>query len=137
MLVYPLLVVDNNVSAPVSANTITSTSPRHIRTSTNLDVVYTATNQTAGNNQSIGRKSSAQKESKTRKESVQFEYKDYSNLVGWSSDFHISTVKDIKDILSKFKVKIIDKSLSGHCHLTNTCENDLRVINRQNGKTYM
>ena len=28
---------------------------------------------------------------------------DYSHLVGWSSDFHISTVKDIKDIYS-FKI---------------------------------
>ena len=61
---------------------------------------------------------------------------DYSHLVGWSSDFHISTVKDIKDILLKFKVKLIDKSLSGHCHLTNTCgEDELRVIDRQNGIT--
>lgn len=63
-------------------------------------------------------------------------HKKYANLVGWSSDFHISTVKDIKDILRKFQVKVIDKSLSGHCHLTNTCgEGELRVINKENGIT--
>jgi hypothetical protein len=55
-------------------------------------------------------------------------------LVLWSSDFHISPVADIKHILNKyFKVSVIDKSLSGHCHLSNTCERDLKVINKQNG----
>ena len=44
-------------------------------------------------------------------------------------------MQDIKQILLKFKVKLIDKSLSGHCHLTHTCEEDLRVINQQNGIT--
>ena len=28
---------------------------------------------------------------------------------------------------------MIDKSLSGHCHLSNTCERNLRVIDKQNG----
>ncbi len=51
----------------------------------------------------------------------------------WSSDFHISPIADIKNILSGYKVSIIDKSLSGHCHLSNTCEKNLKVINKQNG----
>lgn len=52
----------------------------------------------------------------------------------WTSDFHISTVFDIKYILSKLSnVSVIDKSLSGHCHLTNTCQVDLKVINAING----
>lgn len=55
------------------------------------------------------------------------------DLTFWSSDFHISPIADIKNIFSKFGPKVIDKSLSGHCHLSNTCERDLRVINKQNG----
>lgn len=58
-------------------------------------------------------------------------------LTLWSSDFHISPIADIKYLLQpvfevevnsskrdvvKMKVSIIDKSLSGHCHLTNTCQ---------------
>ena len=54
-------------------------------------------------------------------------------LTLWSSDFHISPIADIKDILKDYGVKIIDKSLSGHCHLTDTCERDLRVITKLNG----
>ncbi len=51
----------------------------------------------------------------------------------WSSDFHISPIADIKNILIDFRVSIIDKSLSGHCHLSNTCETDLKVLTKQNG----
>lgn len=51
----------------------------------------------------------------------------------WSSDFHISPVADIKNLMVLFGVQVIDKSLSGHCHLTGTCEKDLRVINKANG----
>ena len=51
----------------------------------------------------------------------------------WSSDFHISPIADIKHLLADYEVKIIDKSLSGHCHLTNTCERDLRIITKLNG----
>jgi hypothetical protein len=49
----------------------------------------------------------------------------------------ITPISDIKDIFKKLKYKtfIIDKSLSGHCVLTNTCAKDLRVINRDNGLT--
>ena len=56
-------------------------------------------------------------------------------LTMWSSDFHISPVSDIKYITSKLSndVKIIDKSLSGHCHLTNSCARDLRIVNTHNG----
>ena len=47
----------------------------------------------------------------------------------WSSDFHISPIADIKDILSIYRdVYVIDKSLSGHCHITKTCAKDLAVI---------
>jgi hypothetical protein len=52
----------------------------------------------------------------------------------WSSDFHISPIADIKHLLLQSpNVTVIDKSLSGHCHLTKTCANGLRVINRENG----
>ena len=56
-----------------------------------------------------------------------------ASLVVWSSDFHISPVADAKWILNTFGVAVIDKSLSGHCHITNTCAKDLRVITQQNG----
>eukprot|EP01036_Dinobryon_divergens_P031266 gene31266-40635_t len=69
-------------------------------------------------------------------------------LTLWSSDFHISPIADIKYLLQpvfevevnsskrdvvKMKVSIIDKSLSGHCHLTNTCQRDLEVLTKENG----
>ena len=54
-------------------------------------------------------------------------------LVLWSSDFHISPVADIKHVVGPYGVHVVDKSLSGHCHLTNTCERDLKVINTHNG----
>ena len=56
-----------------------------------------------------------------------------SGLTLWSSDFHISPIADVKHNLKELGVSVIDKSLSGHCHLTNTCERDLRVINKNNG----
>lgn len=55
------------------------------------------------------------------------------NISIWSSDFHISPVADIKDLLKIFDAKVLDKSLSGHCHLTKTCQTDLRVLNQENG----
>ena len=56
-------------------------------------------------------------------------------LTLWSSDFHVSPIADIKAILplTNYKVNIIDKSLSGHCRLTNTCQTDLKIINKYNG----
>jgi hypothetical protein len=58
-----------------------------------------------------------------------------NELVFWSSDFHISPIADIKNIVKNYNVKVIDKSLSSHCHLSNTCQHDLRVIDRENGIT--
>lgn len=58
---------------------------------------------------------------------------DLHGLVLWSSDFHISPIADIKHIVATYGVKVIDKSLSGHCQLTGTCERDLKVVNVQNG----
>ncbi|CAM9426529.1 unnamed protein product, partial [Ectocarpus fasciculatus] len=55
------------------------------------------------------------------------------NISIWSSDFHISPVADIKDVLAPLGASLLDKSLSGHCHLTQTCQTDLRVINQENG----
>jgi len=55
-------------------------------------------------------------------------------LVIWSNDYHISPINDLKYLLKPFGVSFIDKSLSGHCHITNTCEgkNSLKVINSDN-----
>jgi hypothetical protein len=52
-------------------------------------------------------------------------------LVIWSNDYHISPINDLKHLLQPLGVKFIDKSLSGHCHITNTCGGraTLRVIN--------
>lgn len=61
------------------------------------------------------------------------ESNNFDDLVLWSSDFHISPIADIKNVMEGYKVKVIDKSLSGHCHLSGTCQHDLRVINKDNG----
>ncbi|CAF1444876.1 unnamed protein product, partial [Rotaria sordida] len=42
-------------------------------------------------------------------------------------------INDIKHQLSSFNVQFIDKSLSGHCHLTKTCAKDLKILNSKNG----
>ena len=60
-------------------------------------------------------------------------FESYNEIVLWSSDFHISPVADIKDIVQEYGVKVIDKSLSDHCQLTNTCQTDLKVITKENG----
>ena len=59
------------------------------------------------------------------------------DLVLWSSDFHIGPIADIRHILQAMPtpVKVIDQSLSSHCHLTNTCQTDLRILNQENGIT--
>lgn len=51
-------------------------------------------------------------------------------LVIWSNDYHISPINDLKHLLRPLGVKFIDKSLSGHCHITNTCQgrSTLKVI---------
>jgi hypothetical protein len=64
-----------------------------------------------------------------------------SSLTLWSTDFHISPIADIKAIIEGLNreagrsvVNVIDKSLSGHCHLTGTCAgSDLKVITKENG----
>ena len=53
--------------------------------------------------------------------------------VVWSNDFHISTIGNVKKLLAPEGIEFIDKSLSGHCHLTNTCAKNLKVLNHQNG----
>ena len=64
-----------------------------------------------------------------------------TKLTLWSTDFHISPIADIKAILREVNrqvggevIQVIDKSLSGHCQLTNTCAgNDLKVLTKDNG----
>ena len=51
----------------------------------------------------------------------------------WSTDFHISPIADLKNLLKDHDVEFIDKSLSSHCHLTGTCAKDLRVLDENNG----
>ena len=61
---------------------------------------------------------------------------DNLNITMWSTDFHISPIADIKAVTAKISknVKIIDQSLSGHCHLTDTCATDhLHILNKENG----
>jgi len=55
-------------------------------------------------------------------------------LVIWSTDYHISPIYDLKYLLEPLGVTFIDKSLSKHCHITNTCDGrkSLKVINRRN-----
>ena len=59
---------------------------------------------------------------------------DRFQLVFWSNDYHISPINDLKNLLQPLGVRFIDKSLSGHCHVTNTCEGrkTLRVISKGN-----
>lgn len=54
-------------------------------------------------------------------------------LTMWMADAHISPAADIKGLLRRslgdtVVTTFIDKSLSGHCHLTNTCAHDLKVL---------
>jgi hypothetical protein len=65
----------------------------------------------------------------------------YTGYTFWSSDFHISPIADLKDILTPMGHTIIDKSLSGHCKLMKpkTCatdangDNPLKVLDGRNG----
>lgn len=57
----------------------------------------------------------------------------YRGYTFWSSDFHISPIADLKDLFRPLGMHIIDKSLSGHCHLKKTCAKDIRVITKGNG----
>ena len=60
---------------------------------------------------------------------------DYRGYTFWSSDFHISPIADLKDLFAPMGMRIIDESLSGHCHLKKTCSRNLKVITKQNGIT--
>lgn len=62
------------------------------------------------------------------------EREQYNNhqITIWSNDFHIGTIANIKNLLQN-SAHFIDKSLSGHCHLTKTCATDLKVLTQQNG----
>ncbi|CAF3644643.1 unnamed protein product [Rotaria sp. Silwood1] len=51
----------------------------------------------------------------------------------WTNDYHISPIRDIKHQLTSLNVRFIDKSLSGHCYLTNTCAKNLKILNSDNG----
>jgi len=55
-------------------------------------------------------------------------------LVIWSNDYHISPIRDLKFLLKPLGVSFIDKSFSGHCHITKTCDGQksLKIINRGN-----
>lgn len=59
--------------------------------------------------------------------------KKYQGYTFWSSDFHISPIADLKDLFKPLGMNIIDKSLSGHCHLKKTCAKNLRVLTKANG----
>jgi hypothetical protein len=54
-------------------------------------------------------------------------------VVVWTNDFHISTIGNVKKLLQGDGVTFVDKSLSGHCHVTGTCATDLKVLNQGNG----
>ncbi len=49
------------------------------------------------------------------------------------SKIFFSPIRDVKNLLSKYNVRFIDKSLSGHCHLTKSCAKDLKILNQVNG----
>ena len=57
-------------------------------------------------------------------------------LTFWSTDMHISPVDSLKAALARLNgtYRVIDKSLSGHCHLKGTCARDLRVLSRANAE---
>lgn len=61
-----------------------------------------------------------------------FELEDKKTPTIWSNDFHISTIGNVKKLLGN-SARFIDKSLSGHCHLTKTCATDLKVLTKSNG----
>ena len=54
-------------------------------------------------------------------------------LVLWANDFHISPIHDLKSVLRPLNVTIVDLALSSRCHITNTCQKTLKVINSDNG----
>ncbi|KAG2381342.1 hypothetical protein C9374_006331 [Naegleria lovaniensis] len=82
--------------------------------------------------------SSEQSEQKVVEEQKKPEIKE---LTIWSTSFHISPIfclrhfmKNVFEKRTGIKVNIIEKSLSGHCHLTGHCARDLRVLNHDTAK---
>ena len=76
-----------------------------------------------------GSSSGAQKDSET----VDYGSLAHDRFVFWSADAHISPPADLKDLFSKIsspipKLELNEKSISGHCHLTNSCATNLRVL---------
>lgn len=55
------------------------------------------------------------------------------NKKGWCSDYHIGPIADLKHVFSFFHVDFNIQSLSGHCHITQSCATNLKVLNRDNG----
>lgn len=58
----------------------------------------------------------------------------------WSSDYHISPIRDFKGVIRNIRgidsFEVLDKSLSGHCTLTGTCAGgDLQILNKSTGMT--
>lgn len=51
----------------------------------------------------------------------------------WSSDQHIAPIADFKGVVSVYRSNdiVIDESLSGHCHLMQTCSSNLKVLNKE------
>lgn len=60
-----------------------------------------------------------------------------ASKVIWSSDYHISPIRDFKGVLQNIQsdpFEVVDKSLSGHCTLTGTCaEGNLKILNKSTG----
>ena len=54
------------------------------------------------------------------------------HLVIWANDHHTSPIHDLKSVLVPLNVSIIDMTMSNHCHITKTCQNKLKVLNKQN-----
>ena len=54
------------------------------------------------------------------------------HLVIWANDHHISPIHDLKSVLVPLNVSIIDMTMSNHCHITKTCQNKLKVLNKHN-----
>ena len=54
------------------------------------------------------------------------------HLVIWANDHHISPIHELKLVLVPLNVSIIDMTMSYHCHITKTCQNKLKVLNKHN-----
>lgn len=53
-------------------------------------------------------------------------------VVIWSTDFHIAPIADLKFLSKDLNMRVIDKSLSGHCGYTRTCAQNLKVLTKDN-----